>query len=67
MPPGGRPALVMSHGGAFHRGAKDKDEFEQDGSHNTPVHEYCERNAIPCLFPNAAAPGADGGLGRLMR
>lgn len=41
-PPGGRPALVMSHGGAFHRGAKDKDEFEQGGSRNTPVHEYCE-------------------------
>ena len=41
-PPGGRPALVLSHGGAFHRGAKDKDEFEQGGSRNTPVHEYCE-------------------------
>jgi hypothetical protein len=25
--------------------AKDHDEFEQDGSHNTPVHEYCERFA----------------------
>lgn len=44
-PPGGRPALVLSHGGAYHRGAKDCDEFEQDGSHNTPVHEYCERFA----------------------
>ena len=44
-PPGGRPALVLSHGGAFHRGAKDHDEFEQGGSHNTPVHEYCERFA----------------------
>ena len=44
-PPGGWPALVLSHGGAFHRGAKDRDEFEQDGSHNTPVHEYCERFA----------------------
>jgi dienelactone hydrolase len=44
-PPGGRPALVLAHGGAFHRGAKDHDEFEQDGSHNTPVHEYCERFA----------------------
>ena len=44
-PPGGRPALVLSHGGAFHRGAKDRDEFEQGGSHNTPVHEYCERFA----------------------
>lgn len=44
-PLGGRPALVLSHGGAFHRGAKDRDEFEQDGSHNTPVHAYCERFA----------------------
>ena len=44
-PPGGRPALLLSHGGAFHRGAKDHDEFEQGGSHNTPVHEYCERFA----------------------
>jgi len=44
-PPGGWPALVLSHGGAFHRGAKDRDEFEQDGAHNTPVHAYCERFA----------------------
>jgi len=44
-PPGGRPALVLSHGGAYHRGAKDQDEFEQGGSRNTPVHEYCERFA----------------------
>jgi dienelactone hydrolase len=50
LPPGvapadGRPALVLLHGGAYHRGAKERDEFEQDGSHNTPVHEYCERFA----------------------
>lgn len=44
-PPGGRPALVLAHGGAFHRGAKDRDEFEQEGSRNTPVHEYCEHFA----------------------
>ena len=44
-PAAGRPALVLSHGGAYHRGAKDRDEFEQDGSQNTPVHEYCERFA----------------------
>ena len=31
-----RPALVLSH-----RGAKDHDIFEQDGSKNTPVHDYC--------------------------
>lgn len=44
-PATGRPALVLSHGGAFHRGSKDRDEFEQEGSRNTPVHEYCERFA----------------------
>jgi acetyl esterase/lipase len=44
-PAAGRPALVLSHGGACHRGAKDNDEFEQGSSHNTPVHEYCERFA----------------------
>jgi acetyl esterase/lipase len=44
-PPQGRPALVLAHGGAFHRGAKDHDEFEQGGSHNTPVHEYAQRFA----------------------
>lgn len=45
IPPEGRPALVLSHGGAFHRGSKDRDEFEQGDAHNTPVHEYCERFA----------------------
>lgn len=44
-PPGGWPALVLSHGGAFHRGAKDRDEFEQGEFRNTPVHEYCQRFA----------------------
>lgn len=44
-PPTGRPALVLAHGGAYHRGAKDRDEFDQDGAHNTPVHEYCARFA----------------------
>lgn len=43
--PAARPALIMSHGGAYHRGAKDRDEFEQDGARNTPVHEYCEHFA----------------------
>ena len=41
----GRPALVLAHGGAYHCGAKDNDEFDQDDSHITPVHEYCERFA----------------------
>lgn len=35
------PALIMAFGGAFHRGDKQADEFEQDGQRNTPVSEYC--------------------------
>jgi hypothetical protein len=26
------------------------------GSNWTPVHEFCERNALPCLFPNVEVP-----------
>ena len=36
-----RPALIMAFGGAFHRGDKKADEFEQDGQRNTPVSDYC--------------------------
>ena len=36
-----RPALVMAFGGAFHRGDKRQDEFEQTGQRNTPVSAYC--------------------------
>ncbi|MEI6029016.1 MAG: alpha/beta hydrolase [Betaproteobacteria bacterium] len=36
-----RPALVMAFGGAFHRGDKRQDEFEQAGQRNTPVSTYC--------------------------
>ncbi len=24
-----------------------------------PVHQYCEQNGLPCLFPNVLMPGAD--------
>jgi len=44
-PAGLRPALLLAHGGAYHRGSKETDEFEQDGSHNTPMPEYCARYA----------------------
>jgi acetyl esterase/lipase len=36
-----RPTLVMAFGGAFHRGDKRQDEFEQAGQRNTPVSTYC--------------------------
>ena len=45
-PPDTLRCNISSTGKAtYHRGAKDRDEFEQDGSHNTPVHEYCQRFA----------------------
>jgi cytochrome c553 len=32
------------------------------GAHTwRPVHEFCEQNEIPCLFPNVDIPVADGG------
>lgn len=36
-----RPALIMAFGGAFHRGSKEADEFDNDGHRNTPVSAYC--------------------------
>ncbi len=42
-PPGAqRPALIMAFGGAFHRGNKEADEFDNDGHRNTPVSSYCQ-------------------------
>ena len=48
LPPTGAPsgparaAVLLAHGGAFHRGSKSDDAFAQDGSPNTPVSEYCQ-------------------------
>ena len=42
---GGRPALIMAFGGAFHRGNKEADEFDNDGHRNTPVSAYCREFA----------------------
>ncbi len=43
--PSSHPVLMLAHGGAYHRGSKELDEFEQDGSTNTSVAEYCQRFA----------------------
>lgn len=40
-----RPALIMAFGGAFHRGNKESDEFDNDGNRNTPVSGYCREFA----------------------
>lgn len=40
--PSPRPALILAFGGAFHRGSKETDEFDdEEGSFSTPVSEYC--------------------------
>lgn len=36
-----RPALVLAFGGAFHRGSKNDDTFEDGEWRNTPISEYC--------------------------
>ena len=41
----GRPALIMAFGGAFHRGSKEADEFDNEGHRNTPVSTYCNEFA----------------------
>ena len=41
----GRPALIMAFGGAFHRGNKEADEFDNGGHRNTPVSSYCREFA----------------------
>ncbi len=39
------PALLLAFGGAFHRGSKDDDTFEDGDWHNTPIAEYCREYA----------------------
>ena len=40
-PLSGRPAVVMAFGGAFHRGSKGRDRFEEDGASDSAMGEYC--------------------------
>ena len=36
------PAVVLAFGGAFHRGSKDDDTFEDGEWQNTPIAQYCQ-------------------------
>lgn len=40
-----RPAVVLAFGGAYHRGSKEDDSFEDGGGRNTPIAEYCRELA----------------------
>ncbi|MFM9982723.1 MAG: alpha/beta hydrolase [Burkholderiales bacterium] len=40
-----RPALILAFGGAFHRGNKESDEFDNEGHRNTPMSGYCREFA----------------------
>src|SRR5260370_12049407 len=35
------PALVLAHGGVFHRGSKESDIFSSDTGTTTAIAEYC--------------------------
>ncbi|WP_144243839.1 alpha/beta hydrolase [Sphingopyxis sp. MWB1] len=40
-----RPAVVMMFGGAFHRGSKGAENFEEDGASDSSMADYCTRFA----------------------
>lgn len=40
-----RPAVVMMFGGAFHRGSKGAEKFEEDGASDSSMADYCTRFA----------------------
>jgi acetyl esterase/lipase len=40
------PALVLAHGGVFHRGSKESDIFSSDTGTTTAIAEYCRRFAM---------------------
>jgi acetyl esterase/lipase len=40
------PALVLAHGGVFHRGSKESDSFSSDSGTSTAIAEYCRRFAV---------------------
>ncbi len=42
---GSRPAIVLAFGGAYHRGSKENDSFEDGDWRNTSVAEYCQEFA----------------------
>lgn len=41
-PVSGRPAVVLAFGGAFHRGSKGTDRFEEDGASDSAMGDYCQ-------------------------
>jgi acetyl esterase/lipase len=40
------PALLLAHGGAFHRGSKESDAFSDGNDTTTAIAEYCRRFAV---------------------
>lgn len=40
-PLGGRAAVIMAFGGAFHRGSKGTARFEEDGASDSAMGDYC--------------------------
>jgi dienelactone hydrolase len=44
-----RAGLILAFGGAFHRGSRAEDQYEEDGHRNTPIADYCRRFAAQGL------------------
>jgi acetyl esterase/lipase len=40
------PAIVLAHGGVFHRGSKESDVFSDGSGTTTAIAEYCRRFAV---------------------
>lgn len=40
-----RPALILAHGGSYHRGTRKTDEVDEGGNRNTSIAEYCREFA----------------------
>ncbi len=40
--PARRPAVILAHGGSFHRGSRRDDSVIENGAKNTPMRSYCQ-------------------------
>lgn len=61
----GRPGILMVFGGAFHRGSKGEDFFEEDGAASSSMADYCRtfaRAGYVCIAIEYRLTPEDPGL-----